>query len=60
LSRSITPSAPRTVCLAIGIGRIKENIKTIAPQFSMTRMIKEYINDLYVPVISSAKEPPQA
>jgi starch phosphorylase len=28
---------------------VKECIRTIAPQFSMTRMIKEYTNNLYVP-----------
>jgi starch phosphorylase len=28
---------------------VKESIRTIAPQFSMTRMIKEYTTKLYVP-----------
>jgi starch phosphorylase len=28
---------------------VKESIRTIAPQFSMSRMIKEYTKDLYVP-----------
>jgi starch phosphorylase len=28
---------------------VKETIRTVAPQFSMTRMIKEYTNKLYVP-----------
>ncbi len=28
---------------------VKESIATIAPQFSMTRMIKDYTNNLYVP-----------
>jgi starch phosphorylase len=28
---------------------VKESIRTVAPQFSMTRMIKDYTNDLYVP-----------
>ncbi len=28
---------------------VKECIRTVAPQFSMTRMIKEYTNKLYVP-----------
>jgi starch phosphorylase len=28
---------------------VKESIRTIAPQFSMTRMIKEYTTNLYVP-----------
>ena len=42
------------------IGRIKESIKSIVPQFSMSRMLKEYVNDLYLPAIDSAKKPPQA
>ena len=28
---------------------VKECVRTVAPQFSMTRMIKEYTNKLYVP-----------
>ncbi len=28
---------------------VKESISTVAPQFSMTRMIKDYTNNLYVP-----------
>jgi starch phosphorylase len=28
---------------------VKETIRTVAPQFSMTRMVKEYTNDLYIP-----------
>ena len=28
---------------------VKECIRTVAPQFSMTRMIKNYTNNLYVP-----------
>ncbi len=28
---------------------VKESIRTVAPEFSMTRMIKDYTNDLYVP-----------
>jgi starch phosphorylase len=28
---------------------VKESIRTVAPEFSMTRMIKEYTSDLYVP-----------
>lgn len=28
---------------------VKESIRTVAPQFSMTRMIKDYTTDLYVP-----------
>jgi len=28
---------------------VKESIRTCAPQFSMSRMVKDYTNDLYVP-----------
>jgi starch phosphorylase len=35
------------------IGRIKESIRTLAPQFSMRRMVKEYVNQLYVPAMKS-------
>jgi starch phosphorylase len=31
------------------IKMVKESIRTVAPQFSMTRMIKDYTTDLYVP-----------
>ncbi len=30
---------------------VKESIRSVAPQFSMTRMIKEYTNNLYVPAM---------
>ena len=33
------------------IARMKESIRTLAPQFSMRRMIKDYANDLYFPLI---------
>ncbi len=35
------------------IGRVKESIRTLAPQFSMRRMVKEYVNQLYVPAMKS-------
>ncbi|MDD5369512.1 MAG: alpha-glucan family phosphorylase [Anaerolineaceae bacterium] len=38
------------------IARIKESIRTLAPQFSMRRMVKEYVNTLYVPAINSHAE----
>jgi starch phosphorylase len=28
---------------------VKETIRTVSPRFSMSRMIKEYADDLYVP-----------
>jgi starch phosphorylase len=31
--------------------RVKESIRTLAPRFSMRRMVKEYVNELYVPAI---------
>ena len=37
------------------IQRIKECIRTISPQFSMTRMVKEYTDDLYLPALLSAR-----
>jgi len=33
------------------IGRVKESIRTIGPQFSMRRMVKEYVERLYQPEI---------
>ncbi len=40
------------------IERIKESIRTLAPTFSMTRMVKEYTNTLYYPALQSAGETP--
>jgi starch phosphorylase len=39
------------------VGRIKNSMKTISPQFSTRRMVKEYIERLYVPAL---KEDPLA
>jgi starch phosphorylase len=33
------------------IARMKESIRTLAPQFSMARMIKEYTTQMYVPAL---------
>jgi starch phosphorylase len=38
------------------IARIKESIRTLAPQFSMRRMLKEYVNQLYVPAAEAAEQ----
>lgn len=38
------------------IARIKESISTVAPQFSMRRMLKEYMTNLYLPAINNAEE----
>lgn len=37
------------------IQRMKESIRTLAPQFSTTRMLKEYVNDLYTPGMKLGK-----
>jgi starch phosphorylase len=33
------------------IGRMKESIRTLAPQFNMRRMVKEYVERMYLPAI---------
>jgi len=33
------------------IERIKNNLRTVTPQFSMRRMVKEYVERLYVPAV---------
>ena len=38
------------------IERMKECIRTISPQFSMTRMVKQYMTELYYPALEKAKE----
>jgi starch phosphorylase len=35
---------------------VKECIRSVTPQFSATRMIKEYVNDMYVPAAQQAKD----
>jgi len=40
------------------IGRIKESIRTLAPQFSTRRMLKEYITGMYIPSIKSTQSQP--
>ena len=34
------------------IARIKESIRTVAPQFSMRRMVKDYMNQFYLPAMT--------
>ncbi len=36
------------------ISRMKESIRTLAPQFSMQRMVKEYMTQLYLPALQAA------
>ena len=38
------------------IARVKESIRTLAPQFSMRRMVKEYTERLYLPAMQGRKE----
>jgi len=33
------------------IARIKESIRTLAPQFTMRRMLKEYVTEMYLPAL---------
>ncbi len=33
------------------IARIKESIRTLAPQFSTRRMVKEYLGNFYLPIL---------
>jgi starch phosphorylase len=37
------------------IARMKESIRTLTPQFSMRRMVKEYVQQLYLPALLSEK-----
>ncbi len=33
------------------VGMVKENLRTLTPQFSLRRMLKEYISDYYIPAL---------
>ncbi len=35
------------------LARMKESIRTLAPQFSMRRMVKEYLDRMYLPIMQS-------
>ena len=37
------------------IGRIKTCIRTLSPQFGMHRMLKEYVEDLYLPAVLDSR-----
>jgi starch phosphorylase len=37
------------------VATIKESLRTLVPQFSMQRMVKEYMNELYLPALESEK-----
>ncbi|MHB8088748.1 MAG: hypothetical protein ACYDH2_10945, partial [Anaerolineaceae bacterium] len=34
---------------------VKENMRTLTPQFSLRRMLKEYVTDYYLPSIEGKK-----
>lgn len=38
------------------VRRMKESMRTITPQFSMRRMLKEYVERLYIPAIGEAEK----
>jgi starch phosphorylase len=42
------------------IGRIKESIRTLTPLFSMRRMLKEYVTQLYLPAMQGKEFEPEA
>jgi starch phosphorylase len=42
------------------IARVKECIRTLAPQFSTRRMVKEYLNGMYLPAMREAAIPIEA
>jgi starch phosphorylase len=33
------------------LGRVKESIRTLAPRFSMRRMVREYVDSMYLPAL---------
>ncbi|MBN2548913.1 MAG: alpha-glucan family phosphorylase [Anaerolineales bacterium] len=41
------------------IARVKESIRTNGPQFSMRRMVKEYVDRLYLPALQPVKQEKQ-
>jgi glycogen phosphorylase len=38
------------------VSRIKESLRTLIPQFSTMRMVKEYLHELYLPVLQDGKK----
>jgi starch phosphorylase len=38
------------------VQRMKESMRTITPQFSMRRMLKEYVERLYLPAVTETKK----
>lgn len=37
------------------ISRVKESIRTLAPQFTTRRMVKEYMKDMYLPALETSR-----
>ena len=37
------------------VGVVKESIRSVAPRFSARRMVKEYVDKMYVPALSNSK-----
>jgi len=42
------------------IAKIKESIRTLAPQFTMRRMVKEYVTQMYLPAMQVPEEEEEA
>ena len=41
------------------IARVKESIRTLSPQFSMRRMLKEYVTQMYLPGLQAGVAEPE-
>ena len=42
------------------IAKVKESIRTLAPQFTMRRMVKEYVTQMYLPAMQVPEEEEEA
>jgi starch phosphorylase len=42
------------------IARVKESLRTLAPEFSTRRMLKDYVESLYLPALQGDPEPVEA
>ena len=56
-SRSTTTRDP-TALPREWLAHVKESIRTITPQFSTRRMVKEYVERLYVPALPEGRQAP--
>jgi starch phosphorylase len=41
------------------LARVKESIRTLAPLFNTRRMVKEYLDNLYMPAMKGRDAPPK-